>query len=125
MSIFKHEAYSAEGFDREELLFMARCMESRIKELEKDLRETQDCWANRYYPISFVDSLFGQVLLDNSDIAEKALSKFYELYKDRDLWGFDVDTIDMIKGAINVFGDSISETEYQKLIDLKISIEKE
>ena len=125
MSIFKHEAYSAGGFDKEELLFMARCMESRIKELEKNLSETQDYWSGKYYPISFVDSLFGQVLLDSSDIAEKSLSKFYELYRDRDLWGFEVDAIDMVKGAISVFGDSISDTEYQKLIDLKISIEKE
>lgn len=125
MSIFKNEAHSASGFDKEELLFIARCMESRIKELEKDLSETKDYWSAKYYPISFVDSLFGQVVLDSSDIAEKALSKFYELYKDRDLWGFEVDAIDMVKGAINVFGDSIKETEYQKLIDLKDSIEKE
>ena len=125
MSIFKHEAYSDGGFDREELLFMARCMEARIKELEKDLSETQNDWSDKYYPISFVDSLFGQVVLDSSDIAEKALSKFYELYKDRDLWGFEVDAIDMVKGAIGVFGDSISETDFQKLIDLKNSIEKE
>lgn len=124
MSLFKNEAYGPGSYDKEELLFIARCMEARIKELEKKLSETQDYWIAKYYPVSFIDSLAGQVALDDRDVAEKMLSKFYELYKDRDLWGFEVDPIDMVNGAISVLGGAISESELQKLTDLKQSIEK-